>query len=337
MAKSITPKEQTLEEINTSLKDISGADPKVFIPRNKYSQFANIDYLRENLQASIDLFNELKNSELSQLPISILENIKSQSINFVFLISRFTDFSPEKSSNPKQEVNGYIKEATKTYTNLFGSYLPIINRSNISDKKFRAQEEELKKVIKDSKDFVDLFEKSVKATLTEIKDKAAKVAVAKYAEHFNREANRHKLGAYGWLAGGLIFFIAAFIFGYYYSVLLIISKSATLSEIVQTTVIKLILISVILSGIALCIKNYRSNRHNQIIYTHKVNALATFKLFRDAAEEDPTTKNAILIQAAQSIFSTPNTGYITKESDSDSSNKIIEIVRNLGEKTQGKV
>jgi len=336
MATSITIKEQMLQDINTTLEDILGADPKILIQENNYSQFANVFYLRENLQSSIDLFNELKNSNLEELPLSILENIKSQSNNFLTLISRFTDFNPNESSNPKREVNGYIDQATKTYNNLFSSYIPIINRSKISDRKFKSQEKELKKVITDSKKFVELFEKSSKATLKEIQDKAAGIVIVEYSEHFNREARRHKYGAYGWLAGGIIFFIAAFAFGYYYSELLIIPKSATLSEIVHNTVIKLFLISVIFSGIALCVKNYRANRHNQIIYTYKLNALATFKLFRDAAGEDEATKNAILVQAAQSIFSTPSTGYITSKSDSDSSNKIIEIVRNIGEKTQAK-
>lgn len=336
MAKSITVKEQFLQDINTQLLDISSIDPRIVIQEKTYSRFADVTDLRVNIQASIGLFKELMNSNLEELPVSVLENIRAESANFIVLISGINDFKPDEDSNPIQKVKGYIEQATRTHSGLFSTYLPIINRSKNSVNRFKSYETKLKKALDDSKKFVELFEKSSKNILDDIKDKAAKIVVVKYAEYFNTEANNHRRGAYGWLIGGIIFFLTAFVFGYYYNEILVISKTASISEIVQNTVIKLVLISVILSGIALCVKNYKANRHNYIIYKHKVNALATFELFRDAAEGDESTKNVILIQAAQSIFSIPNTGYISSETDSHSSNKFIEIVRNVGEKTQTK-
>ena len=68
-----------------------------------------------------------------------------------------------------------------------------------------------------------------------------------------------------------------------------------------------------------------------------VNSLSTFKLFLDATGEDDNTKNAILIQASHSVFSMPNSGYAPLDSEADSPNKIIEVIRNIGEKTSTKV
>jgi len=71
------------------------------------------------------------------------------------------------------------------------------------------------------------------------------------------------------------------------------------------------------------------NRHNHnfVVNKHRQNALSTFQAFSEATINDPDTKNAILLQATQCIFSPQPSGFINKENEQENSNKIIEIFK----------
>ena len=51
------------------------------------------------------------------------------------------------------------------------------------------------------------------------------------------------------------------------------------------------------------------------------------KLFRMQGSADDQTKNAVLIETTHSIFANQQTGYLKSEGDSESNNKIIEIIK----------
>ena len=76
-------------------------------------------------------------------------------------------------------------------------------------------------------------------------------------------------------------------------------------------------------------KIYRAYRHNCTINTHRQNALMTFEMFTNAAK-DEQTKNAVLLQATQSIFSPQPTGYLSGDSEQGSNPQILEIIKNIG-------
>jgi hypothetical protein len=82
--------------------------------------------------------------------------------------------------------------------------------------------------------------------------------------------------------------------------------------------------------LSFCIKNFRANKHNEVLNKHKQNALSTFETFVKTAGEDKSIKNAILLETTHSIFSSQNTGYTSSEKDIES-NKIIEIIKNITE------
>jgi hypothetical protein len=73
---------------------------------------------------------------------------------------------------------------------------------------------------------------------------------------------------------------------------------------------------------------YRSQWHNHVVNKHRQNALSTFETFVKAAS-DEQTKNAVLIQATQCIFSQQPTGFVAHDSDGAPSPQILEIVRGV--------
>jgi len=67
-------------------------------------------------------------------------------------------------------------------------------------------------------------------------------------------------------------------------------------------------------------KNYNAHRHNFVVNKHRQNSLKTFETFVKAANDDLETN---------SIFSSQASGYLSKENDSNSQNKFIEIIRKV--------
>jgi len=75
-------------------------------------------------------------------------------------------------------------------------------------------------------------------------------------------------------------------------------------------------------------KTYRAHRHNAVVNRHRQNALTTFQTFAQAASEEQT-KNAVLLQATQCIFSPQQTGYIQSDNDTPGIPQVLEIVRSF--------
>jgi hypothetical protein len=73
-------------------------------------------------------------------------------------------------------------------------------------------------------------------------------------------------------------------------------------------------------------RNFSTHRHNQTVNNHRQNALKTFEAFVKAASDD-ATKNAVLLQATQSIFSPQASGYLGIHGGESSAPQILEIIR----------
>lgn len=73
-------------------------------------------------------------------------------------------------------------------------------------------------------------------------------------------------------------------------------------------------------------RNYRAQRHNEVVNRHRQNALRTFETFAVAATE-PATKDAVLIAAAKSIFEAQRSGYLVGELEKVPSGAVIEILK----------
>src|SRR5207244_10156514 len=97
---------------------------------------------------------------------------------------------------------------------------------------------------------------------------------------------------------------------------------------VQLAIAKFIIFSILFSAVLWAARIYRAHRHNYVINKHRQNALSTFEAFAKAAG-DSETKNAVLLQATQCIFSPQRTGYLAQENDSEGHSSILEIIRSL--------
>jgi len=175
------------------------------------------------------------------------------------------------------------------------------------------------------------------STLEKVRRAAAEVGVSQHATHFKEAANDHARKSIYWLCATLL--AAAITVGWGIATFFIHplgsppNNPPTTAQVIQFSLAKLIILSSLYYALVWCARNYRAQRHNFIVNKHRQNALSTFETFVKAAQDDPETKNAVLLQATQSIFSAQPSGYIRDESESESPNKIIEILRTIGSTT----
>ena len=148
---------------------------------------------------------------------------------------------------------------------------------------------------------------------------------------FKVEADFHTSEAGKWINWTIVLLVATAFAGIGFMFWTPSSTEGT-THVVQFTITKVVVLAVLFYGLSICIKNYRAHKHNAILNKHRQNALQTFETFVKASTDD-LTKNAVLLQTTQSIFSNQQTGYSSSEGDGDMPSKIIEIIKSTGPKT----
>jgi len=68
--------------------------------------------------------------------------------------------------------------------------------------------------------------------------------------------------------------------------------------------------------------------HQSAINKHRALSIQTLQAFV-AAAADPTIKDAVVLEAARSVFGNTSTGYIDDNKSSDGDIKIFEVAKNI--------
>lgn len=174
----------------------------------------------------------------------------------------------------------------------------------------------------------------VEAALESIRNAAAEAGVSQNSVHFVKEANEHLASSTKWLwiIVGLSMLLVSFAFwGTKILVLTGATDPAGSSDLIlqiKFYLQKTAIIFVIIFALILATKNYNSARHNYVVNKHRSNSLSSFQAFVSSAS-DEQTKNAVLLQATQSIFAHQPSGYIKTDGENSSQSTVIEVMRNI--------
>ena len=157
----------------------------------------------------------------------------------------------------------------------------------------------------------------------------ASVGIEKYKSEFGQLAKKHRKVGYGWLIAIIAILLvtaAAPIFIYNYFPLIPDSKGEWLTlDNINRSFLKIVIIFTLLYFVSQCIKNYKANRHLQVVNEHRSLALLTFTTFVDHAGDDKDVKHAVLLEVTKTIFSSNSSGYVPSENDGPDS-KLIELL-----------
>jgi len=318
------------EKLKENLEVLAKITPKSLVRTSELGTSLDFSSGVEVFEQTLRLFKDLKEANLDDFPDSTLNNLLNVTNTAIESFKKIKDFQPVDQANPAEFRNNLIQEIQNQYTNQFNNISPILAYSYGKGTDFESLvgeaktavskvEEEVKKVETAREQIEDILKQARKA--------AAEIGVAKYAVIFKNEADSHKNKGYYWLGATLVLAILTIVFGFW-SVSYYMDKISLLSttQAIQIGISKIVILAVLYFGLVWAGKIYKAQQHNYIVNQHRHNALNTFETFVRATE-DEQTKNAVLIQATQAIFSPQYSGFTTQEIEPSASPKIFEIIR----------
>jgi hypothetical protein len=168
-------------------------------------------------------------------------------------------------------------------------------------------------LVEEAKRRIEKEEGEIKKIVQQAQDFAGDKGVTIFTQQFDAEAGANKKEAGKWLKVTVGVFtlttVTISIFTYQ-----LVGVSNWYEWLSRAT-----LIGVLIAAGAWCGKNYRILRHQEAENRHKANGLKSFLLFRDAADNDEATRNAVLLETTRSIFATPDSGFISQGNSTQAS------------------
>lgn len=357
---------QHLGELRTNINAIADLDPESLVQKERLGSELSFEAV---LPISIEIIKTAKTLQkvnLEEVPYSILAAINAAFVQIVSIFNQIKSISPQNSNNiPAQRV-AYLQQLEDHWGSIYLHISTIIaaQQTEIS----RGEVDALSNQVRTSAQFASEVTESlrnkqselsaelekfltqkteefqlegaqklaqVEEALTSVRSAAAEAGVSQNSVHFQREAIDHQTTSKRWLTAVVILSILLVFFSLWGTKLLDLvglqdpgSSSDLILQIrfyLQKTIILFVLIFVLI----LATKNYNSARHNYVVNKHRSNSLSSFTTFV-ASASDEQTKNAVLLQATQSIFSHQPSGYIKIDGENSSHGTVIEVLRSIG-------
>jgi len=284
------------------------------------------------------LYRALDDVDLDDFSYQWCDQIRAQARGSLERFRNIAKFSVKQfQNNPISQRDSYINQVRDEYDGVFNVVAPAIAFATRKGTDFARLEQQAKDTVERMERMKESYETSAKTVLenaqgviAEVRRIAEEAGVSQHASYFKTEADKNENDAKPWLYWtiGLASLTAVLTFALvirYFFVL----PNLTTTQSVQLAIPKLFLFSLLLSATIWTGKTYRAYRHNAVDNRHRQNALASFEAFAQAGSGDQETKNAVLLQATQCIFSPQATGYIQAEAET-SMPHVLEIVRSLG-------
>jgi hypothetical protein len=305
----------------------------------KYGEGASFETHRSTIETVFKLNQMLLDSDLKDLPVSALRLLVSQVDTVTNLFQRIWRFDIAKAGqnwvSRRQELLDELQAVQKDY---FLSIAPILSFALVRkafretsdfrsagetaihqfNVEARTKREELRAAVDDAKSLLQSVRETVQET-----------GITAHAKRFEAEAESHQSAARGWLLGtaGIgVLTLASAVANLFW----LVPQSTVLNgeHTLQQAFGKLLIFSILFTAFVWCARVYRSHRHNVVVNRHRANALSSFEAFvKSTADLD--TKNAVLLQATQSIYAPQLTGYVQQDAEPAGTSHIIELYRSL--------
>jgi len=222
-------------------------------------------------------------------------------------------FNPT-TANATEQRQQLMASVTQNYSKLLDDATPFLTVGLMRTANLKAAVDSINTELaraKASHQKVEEVLKESTAVLEKVRGVSAETGVAAHSTAFDQQAERHKKAARAWMIATLALGVVAAVFAFLLFQGSLAGSDAiwTGGHAVRSIAFRVVLLSFFTYFIAWSARNYRANRHNEVVNTHRRIALSTFETFAKAAEGDKDTKNAVLIQTTQAIFSAQRSGY----------------------------
>ncbi|MBK8615156.1 MAG: hypothetical protein IPN85_17235 [Flavobacteriales bacterium] len=330
--------ETVQKELRTNLDQLSALDlERDLIRRDDLGTEFNFERARHVFVEVLDTVRLTRYWDLRLAPHSQLLQIKHRLLELADAINAVQQFKPGRANNPVNTRDHLATNISSAYDNFYQSLTSGLVSSALigttqEDLKGQAKAtlHEVASIREEARDELNKLLVEAQATLATLRETAAESGVTHHATVFSEEARAHDTMATTWLRtiyGTLTITVLCGI-GLLFLQLETLTGNADASNMahVQFTITKVVLIAACFYALSLAARNYKAHRHNAVMNKHRQNALQTFETFVKASA-DEQTRNAVLLEAARTIYGNQSTGYLANTGDTDNPSRVIEIFK----------
>ncbi|WP_031555313.1 hypothetical protein [Parvularcula oceani] len=310
------------EGVRESLERVQTFDPEMLPQKDRLSKSFRFDEAVEPAKKLVALFKKLPAEILPELADQQLKQV-GDSANAVYNTFEQIISFDETQANSLQARASIITNITSQYQTTFNAIYPIVSYAMARTVDFSSLAHQGQAAIQSIRDQTSAIQKELESTseeaekiLEEVREAAAEQGVSQQASYFASEANRHAELATKWrdvtwwTSGALALY--SFIMLFSHSIPFLAANSVY--GAIQFTTSKFLFAFVLGYLVFLSARNFLSHRHNQIVNTHRQNALMTYRTLVDAGGT-PEARDSVLSFAAAAIYQLHDTGYTKHGSD----------------------
>lgn len=292
----------------------------------------NFKNQKKNISLGISLIENLKNLPLDRLLEPTLKEIVDSLDALGEVYGRIKTFNLE-FADPKEikrslELDLYDK--TIKFVNITAKWIPFLTLEQgnllqdieIAEQKARDLDKLIKKYnLKFEKIGLEYAE-----TLKAARETAVGAGAAIFSDEFKIASGEFKGDAKIWLkvtAGlGIVSLLVA-VYMWFCP-----GEVSGTGAIIQKLGTKFVILGTLISATFWCGRIYKALMHQAYINNHRALSIQTVKAFK-AAAEDIQIKDAVVLEAARSIFGNVSTGFIDTQNNSEGDMKIMEIAKKI--------
>ena len=329
--------EQSLIDLRNELKRFSEFNKDNLIKRTEWGTI-NFEEATPDFEKIYAIINYLNILPLNLLTINATNSIKTAINNINDLFSQINKFSIE-SENPANQRNQFVNQIQNQTEAIYNQASPWISFLAYQQGDFAKKIEALTHSVQEAEQLTDKAknnisekEKEIQEIIIKAREASAAAGAAVFTKDFKKESTDLKTNAKKWLRVtgilGIATLITALLLWYF------VEPGLDKSQLWQKLGTKLAVLGVLISGTFWCGKIYKALMHQSTINRHRALSIQTLQAF-SAAVEDPSIKDAVVLEATRAVFGNIPTGYIENNPSSDGDIKIFEVAKNILPKSSG--
>lgn len=323
---------EQVQALKSSIEQLLQFDRDEIYSREEWGSKLTFEPFREDFERLFGLGKIFQDLPFELLPDAPLQQINQAVGGACQHLNQIDDFDSTTASNPAQTVNS-LGEGMSTHADkLTTAMAPWISYLAFQKGDVAKNIESLQaaigagnEIVSKTKTRIEHAEGEIKKIVQQAQDFAGDRGVTVFTEQFNSEASSNEQEAKNWLKVTTGILVAALV------TLVVFTYQLIGVTNPYEWLPRAALVGVLLTAAIWCGKNYRILRHHHSVNRHKANGLKSFLLFRDAADNDETTRNTVLIETTRAIFSAPDSGFIPNTGQHGPSEvRVLDGARTVG-------
>lgn len=325
--------QQQITTLNASLDKALSYFAKNLISRAEWGAI-KFDDAELDLKRAKSILDYLKILPLEFLPDAAITQITQTADQLsptLEAIDKYTILN-NAQANRDALVTQLHQKVDSFYTNA-SPWIPFLayQKGDVAENlaKLSTAVEDSRNLIVDAKSGIEIKRKEIDEIITAARSASASAGAAVFTQDFDKESTELSNGAGKWLVAAMVGLGITILTAIGFWIYAHNMGELSTSQIVQESIAKVIILSMLITASAWCGRNYKAHKHLATVNRHRALSLRTLKAFSVAASDDQT-KNAVLLEATRAVFSAGNSGYLEGGGGSDDNPmKIIEIAKSI--------